>query len=257
MDLRAAAQELRRLHDDPDVLVLVNVWDAASARAVAALPGCRAIASASHAIANSFGYEDGQRIPVDLMIEAVGRIVTAVDLPVTADLEAGYGDPHDTVRRAIDVGVVGANLEDAMAPFDESVRAVQAAVAAGEAAGIPFVLNARTDVYLQPHGRSPQEQLAEAIRRGRAYLDAGAACVFVPGRLAAQTAAALVDGIGVRKVSVLATSGGATPEEFAAAGVARISYGPWPHRAALTALADLGAALFSGAALPSDIKSFG
>lgn len=256
MDLRAAAVELRRLHDDPEVLVLVNVWDAASARAIAALPGCRAIASASHAIANSYGYEDGQHIPVELMIEAVGRIVAAVDLPVSADLEAGYGDPHDTVRRAIDVGVVGANLEDAMAPFDDSVSAVRAAVAAGDAAGIPFVLNARTDVYLQPAGRSPQEQLTEAIRRGRAYLDAGATCVFVPGRHDAHTAAALVDGLGERKVSVLAAAGGASAAEFAAAGVARISYGPWPHRAALTALADLGTALFGGAALPPDIRSF-
>lgn len=257
MDLRSAAVELRRLHDDPEVLALVNVWDVASARVVAALPGCRAIATASHAIANSFGYEDGQHIPVELMIEAVGRISSAVDLPVTADLEAGYGDPRDTVRRAIDVGVVGANLEDAMAPFDESVRAVAAAVAAGEAAGIPFVLNARTDVYLQPEGRSAQQQMDEAIRRGRAYLDAGATCVFVPGRHDAPTASALVDGIGTRKVSVLAAPGGASPAEFAAAGVARISYGPWPYRAALTALADLGTALFGGAELPPGIRNFG
>lgn len=257
MDQRAAAVELRRLHDDADVLVLVNVWDVASARAIAALPGCRAIATASHAIANCFGYEDGQHIPVDIMIEAVGRIAAAVDVPVTADLEAGYGNPGDTVRRAIDVGVVGANLEDAMAPFDDAVRAVQAAVAAGEAGGIPFVLNARTDVYLQPGGRTPSEQLDEAIHRGRAFLDAGASCVFVPGRLDARTAAALVEGIGLRKVSVLAVTGGASPAEFASAGVARISYGPWPHRAALTALADLGTALFSGAALPADIRNFG
>ena len=257
MDQRAAAAELRRLHDAPDVLVLVNVWDAASALAVAAVPGCRALATASHAIANSFGYPDGQHIPLEVMIEAVGRIVAAVELPVTADLEAGYGNPRDTVRRAIDAGAVGANLEDAMAPLDDAVRAVEAAVEAGTSAGIPFVLNARTDVYLQPGGRGPAEQMEEAVRRGRAFLDAGASCVFVPGRHDAQVAAALVDGIGLRKVSVLAAPGGASPAQFAAAGVARISYGPWPHRAALTALADLGAALFGGAELPPDIRNFG
>jgi 2-methylisocitrate lyase-like PEP mutase family enzyme len=257
MDQRAAAEHLRRLHDDPDVLVLVNVWDAASARAIAAVAGCRAIATASHAIANSFGYDDGQHIPVDLMIDAVGRIVAAVALPVTADLEAGYGNPGETIRRALGVGVVGANLEDAMAPLADSVAAVEAAVAAGAAEGIALVLNARTDVYLQPGGRDPDEQLAEAIARGRAFLDAGASCVFVPGRHDAQTAAALVEGIGLRKVSVLAGPASATPAEFAAAGVARISYGPWPHRAALTALADVGTSLFGGAELPADIRSFG
>jgi 2-methylisocitrate lyase-like PEP mutase family enzyme len=257
MDQAARAAELRRLHDDPDVLVLVNVWDAASARAVADLPGCRAIATASHAIANSFGYEDGQNIPLDLMIDAVARIAAAVQLPVSADLEAGYGDPGETIRRAIGAGAVGANLEDAMVPLPQAVAAVEAAVGAADAEGVAFVLNARTDVYLRPGGLDPRQQLDEAVRRGRAFLAAGASCVFVPGRLDAATATALVEGIGLRKVSVLAAPGGASPAEFAAAGVARISYGPWPHRAALTALTELGTALFSGAELPATIRNFG
>ncbi|MEI5582840.1 isocitrate lyase/phosphoenolpyruvate mutase family protein, partial [Agromyces sp. CCNWLW208] len=95
----ASAAELRRLHDDPHLLQVVNVWDVASARAVAALPETRALATASHAIAATFGYPDGERIPVDLMLDMVGRIAAAVDVPVSADLEAGYGDPGETVRR--------------------------------------------------------------------------------------------------------------------------------------------------------------
>ncbi|HEV7811582.1 MAG TPA: isocitrate lyase/phosphoenolpyruvate mutase family protein, partial [Leifsonia sp.] len=110
------ARELWRLHEAPELLQVVNVWDAVSARVVASLPETRAVATASHSIAASHGYEDGERIPLDLMLTAVGRIVDAVDQPVTADLEAGYGDAGETIRRAIGIGVVGANLEDAMRP---------------------------------------------------------------------------------------------------------------------------------------------
>jgi 2-methylisocitrate lyase-like PEP mutase family enzyme len=111
--LQDKAHELQRLHADPELLVLVNVWDAISAQVVADAPGTTALATASHSVAAAHGYPDAEQIPRDLMIEAVGRIAAAVDLPVTADLEAGYGDPGGTIGRAIDVGVVGANLEDA------------------------------------------------------------------------------------------------------------------------------------------------
>ena len=245
------AAELRRLHTDPELLVLVNVWDVASARVVAGLPGCRAVATASHSIAASFGYPDGQVIPVALMIEAVGRIAAAVPLPVTADLEAGYGDVGETVRKAIGVGVVGANIEDEMRPLDEAVAAVRAVVKAGEAEGVPFVLNARTDAYLLGGDRDPAGLLADAIERGRAFLDAGADCVFVPGKLDADTVRQLVDGIGERKVSVLGLPGTPPPRELAELGVARVSFGPWPQRVALTSLADVGAELLGGAGLPS------
>lgn len=248
------AAELRRLHDAPEPLILVNVWDVASARVVAALPGCTALATASHSIAAAHGYEDGEQIPLDLMIDAISRITSAVDLPVSADLEAGYGDVETTVRRAIGAGAVGGNLEDAMLPLDEAVTAVEAAVRAGESEGVPFVLNARTDVFGAPGGRGPDEVVAEAVRRGQAFLDAGAVCVFVPARLDAETAAHLVDGIGLRKVSVIAVPGGATAAEFAAVGVARVSYGPWTQRVALTALADAGAQLLAGGPLPAGVR---
>jgi 2-methylisocitrate lyase-like PEP mutase family enzyme len=127
------AGDLLRLHTDPELLVMVNVWDVASAKVVAALPGCRALATASYSIAASAGYPDGESIPLDEMIGVVGRIVDAVELPVSADLEAGYGDPAQAVRRAIGVGAVGGNLEDQMRPFVEAVKAVEASVAAAQA----------------------------------------------------------------------------------------------------------------------------
>src|ERR1022692_4595688 len=135
MTLPDKAAELLRLHLDPELLVLVNTWDVISATIVAGLPGCRAIATASQSIAASHGYPDGEHIPLDEMITAVGRIAAAVALPVTADLEAGYGDAGTTVRRAIGAGVVGANIEDQMRPLGDAVAAVEAAGRAGGGGG--------------------------------------------------------------------------------------------------------------------------
>ncbi|MDT7726518.1 MAG: hypothetical protein QOI21_3094 [Actinomycetota bacterium] len=111
MNLQAKASTLLDLHTAPELLKVVNVWDVISAKVIAGLDGTTALATASHSIAASYGYEDGEKIPVDLMIEAVGRIAAATDLPVSADLEAGYGNPGETIRKAIGVGIVGANLE--------------------------------------------------------------------------------------------------------------------------------------------------
>jgi len=245
------AQLLKQLHTDPELLVLVNVWDVVTAKTVAAAPGCRAIATASHAIAASFGYPDGEQIPVDTMLDMVGRIAAAVDLPVTADLEAGYGNPGETVRRAIGLGVVGANIEDQMKPLAAAVEAVEAVVRAAGEEGVPFVLNARTDAFALPSDRDRGEIMADAIARGRAFLDAGADCVFVPGRLDAEMIRALVEGIGDRKVSVIAIPGSPSQSELAALGVARISYGPQPQRLALKALAGAAAQILGGGTLPS------
>ena len=139
---------LRELHEAAEILVLANVWDAASARAVAAVDGVRALATASHSIAAAHGYEDGENIPLDLHLAAVERVVAATDLPVSMDFESGYGDPGETTRRALAAGAVGANLEDGMRPLEEAVAAVEAVVAAREAEGTGFVLNARTDAFL-------------------------------------------------------------------------------------------------------------
>ncbi len=248
------AAELLRLHTDPALLVLVNVWDVASATVVASQPGCRAIATASHSIAAAFGYPDGEQIPADAMLDMVGRIAAAVEVPVTADLEAGYGDAAETVRRAIGVGVVGANIEDRMRPLAEAAATVDAVVRAGDAEGLRFVLNARTDAFLIGGDRDPQAVLADAVERGRAFLDAGATCVFVPGVTDASAIGQLVEGIGIRRVSVLAGPGAAPLPVLAELGVARVSYGPWSQRLALTALADAAADLLGGGSLPSRVR---
>jgi 2-methylisocitrate lyase-like PEP mutase family enzyme len=248
------AAELLRLHTDPELLIVVNVWDVISAKVVAGVPGTKALATASHSIAATLGYPDHEAIPRDLMIDMCGRIAAAVDLPVSADLEAGYGDAGETVRRAIGVGVVGANLEDEMRPLPEAVAAVRAAVAGGEAEGVPFVVNARTDAFLSAGDRDPKEVLADAVERGRAFLDEGAACVFVPGRFDEPTVAALVDGIGERRVSVLAVPGSLPTARLAELGVARVSFGPFTQRATLTHLADLAADLYAGAPLPPGVR---
>jgi len=245
---------LQRLHADPELLVLVNVWDVVTAKVVAATPGITALATASHSIASSLGYPDGEVIPRDEMLGMVGRIAAAVDLPVTADLEAGYGDPGETARRAMDLGVVGMNLEDQLKPLPDAVAAVRAVVEAGEAAGIPFVLNARTDAFLRAGDKDPDAVLADAIERGRAYLDAGASTFFAPGKLDEQQVEALVDALGPQKVNLIAVPGSIPLETMQRLGVARVSFGPWSQNVALTALASLTLSALSGRGLPDGTR---
>ncbi len=247
-DLAARGQLLRDLHAADALLTVVNVWDVASARVVAALPGTKALATAGHSIAATFGYPDGQT-PLDVMLDMVGRIAADVDLPVSADLEAGFDDPGETIRRAIGVGVVGANLEDRMQPFDASVAAVRAALAAAEAEGVPFALNARTDAFV----RGADDPVQEAIRRGRAYLEEGATSVFVPGKLDEPTVQALVEGLGRNRLSVIRVPGSLPTSRLQELGVTRVSYGPWTQRVALHALQRLGTSILEeDGSLPED-----
>lgn len=248
------ATELLRLHHAPEILQLANVWDAISAKVVADLPGTKALATASHSIAASYGYQDGEHIPVSTMIEAVGRIAAATELPVTADLERGYGNPGETIRQAVGVGIVGANIEDQMLPLPQAIARMKQAADAGAAEGIDFVLNARTDAFLLAADRDPREVLESAIERGRAYLEVGAACIFVPGLLDEYTVKALVDGIGPGLVSVINVPGSLPPGRLQELGVARISYGPWMQRVALTALADAALALMDNGTLPEGTR---
>ncbi|WP_438353157.1 isocitrate lyase/PEP mutase family protein [Microbacterium sp. CJ88] len=248
------AQTLAALHAAPEILRVVNIWDVVSAQAVAALPETKALATAGHSIASSHGFADGT-IPLDLMLATIERITASTDLPVTTDLDDGYGDPGETVRRAIGVGSVGANIEDRLKPLAESVAVVEAIVAAGQAEGVPFVLNARTDAFVRGGDRPAEDSLADAIERGRAYLAAGANLVFVPGILDADTTRALVEGIGERKVSVIGLPGALTATEYEALGVARISYGPLPQRVALTALQDLAIDLYADGVIPATTRA--
>ncbi|TDX80977.1 2-methylisocitrate lyase-like PEP mutase family enzyme [Rathayibacter sp. PhB151] len=254
MSIEARGRTLVDLHTAPELLSVVNVWDVVSATTIAALPETRALATASHSIAATFGYPDGERIPLDLHLSMIERIVAAVDVPVSADLEAGYGDAGETVRRAIEVGVVGANLEDQAKPLAEALRSVEKAVAAAEEEAVPFALNARTDVFLRAGDRDRGEVLADAIERGRAYLDAGATCFFVPGLLRDAELEALVAALGRQRVSVIGVPGSQSPARLEELGLARVSYGPWTQRVALTALQDAATALYAGGALPEGTR---
>jgi 2-methylisocitrate lyase-like PEP mutase family enzyme len=256
-DAAQRAAELRRLHTDPTILVLVNVWDAASARTVAALPGCRAIATASWAIAAARGLGDGELIGRDAMLDAVRIVAGAVELPVTADLEGGYGatpaDVGETVARAIAAGAVGCNLEDSVAgertlrDAQDAAERVAAARERADTEGVPIVINARTDVFLR--GLDDPEA---AMLRGQAYIRAGADCVFVPGVKDAEVIRGLVERIGA-PVSVLAVPGAPPVRELQELGVARVSFGPGPMGVALAALARTASDLMAGGAPPGEL----
>ena len=245
----ARAERLRMLHAAPELLVLVNVWDAASAKVVGAQPGCRAIATASHSIAAAHGVDDGALEP-DLMLAACERIAAAVpDLPVTADLEAGYGDAYGTVRRALEAGIVGCNLEDRNDPVEEAAARIGAAQRAGSDYGVPLVINARTDVFLTT--RDPSEVADEAVERGLAYLAAGADCFFAIGLADPEIIRRLVEEVG--PVSVFAWPRAPSLTELQDLGVQRASFGPGPMGIAYAALGRDAAKLLEHGAYPPDL----
>lgn len=248
------AHALSELYAASEILRVVNVWDAVSARVVSDLPETKAIATAGHSIAASHGYPDGEKIPVDLMLQATAQIVQACDHPVTADIDGGFGNAGETVRRAIGIGVSGANLEDQLRPLTESVKVMSAAIRAGEEEGVPFVLNARTDAFVRGGDRDLETNISDAIERGRAYLDAGATCVFVPGVLNAEVTQRLVEGIGEGKISVIGLPGALSAAEYEALGVARISYGPMTQNVALTSLKNLAVDLYASGVIPADTE---
>jgi 2-methylisocitrate lyase-like PEP mutase family enzyme len=250
------ATELLRLHRDPELLTVVNVWDVISTKVVSDVPGTVALATASHSIAASRGYPDGERIPVDEMIEEVRRIVAATSLPVSADLEGGYGDAAETIRKAIGVGVVGANIEDQLKPLSEAAAQVEAVMAAATAAGVPdFVLNARTDAFVLGGHRERDEVLADAVERGKAYLEAGAPVVFVPGPLDEAAITQMVSELGPQRLTTIALPGTPSLSRQRGLGVARVSFGPMSQRVALTALAKLVETVHQGGGVPEDMRA--
>jgi len=235
------AIQFRQLHRGPGVLILPNAWDVASAR-IFEEAGFPAIATTSAGIAFSLGHPDGQRIPREEMMARIGRIARAVHVPVTADVESGYGSsPEDaakTTRELIRAGVVGMNLEDGSSNPDQPLIDLQLAVekikAARQAAmqmRAQVVVNARTDVYLLPGG-NPDADYSEALRRLLAFRDAGADCVFAPGLKDAETIERLVKAVEC-PLNILAVPGTPSTPELEKLGVARVSLGSGPMRATL------------------------
>jgi len=221
------------------MLVLPNAWDAGSAR-IFIEAGFQALATTSAGIAFSLGLPDGERISRDEMLAAVARITRRIDVPITADMEAGYGlTPQavaETARHVIDAGAVGMNLEDRLEgkhliDFPLAVERVGAARAAADAAGVPLVLNARTDAFEAAELR-PEQRLEEAVRRGNAFRKAGANSVFVPFVGDRDTIEQLVQLIRA-PLNVLGTPNAPTLRELAALGVRRVTFGSAPMRATL------------------------
>ncbi|HEV2348271.1 MAG TPA: isocitrate lyase/phosphoenolpyruvate mutase family protein [Terriglobia bacterium] len=240
-NLKKKALDFAALHRGPRVLILANAWDAASAR-IFEVAGCPAIATTSAGVAFSLGRRDGEQLSREEMLEVVQRIAGAVSIPVSADMEAGYGDTPEavaaTVRAVLGAGAVGMNLEDS-APTERTVlvdvslqvEKIKAVREAAASAGVAFVLNVRTDVFLRAVGE-PASRLDHALRRANAYRQAGADCLFVPGVVDRETIGRLVREIQ-GPLNILAMAGTPPAAELEKLGVARISVGSGPMRATM------------------------
>jgi len=235
------AERFRGLHQGSKLLVLANVWDVATARLVEEA-GFRAVATSSAAIANSLGYPDGQQISRAEMLRVVERIANHVELPVSADLEAGYGNSDEAVAELVPAmiaaGAVGLNFEDGtrdapnpLFPVERQVERIKRLRAAADAAGVPVVINARTDVYLAEVDE-PVTRFEHAVKRANAYRQAGADCLFVPGVRDRETIRQLVKSVE-GPLNILAGPGTPPLEDLHRLGVARVSFGSWPFRAAM------------------------
>jgi 2-methylisocitrate lyase-like PEP mutase family enzyme len=238
------AVDFRLRHRGTGVLVLPNAWDVASAR-IFEEAGFPAIATTSAGIAFSLGYPDGQRISREEMIARIGRIARGVKVPVTADVEWGYGSTAEEIARTthevIEAGAVGMNLEDTsgnsdqpLLPLDRALEKIKAVRETAAAMRVPVVVNARTDVYLL-EGGDPDANYAEALGRLVAFRDAGADCVFAPGLKDAATIGSLVKDVAC-PLNILAVPGTPSIAELQMLGVARVSVGSGFMRATLGAL---------------------
>lgn len=246
------AELFHSLHRRGEPLVLFNAWDAGSARAVAEA-GAAAIATGSWSVAAANGFDDGESLPLSFALENLRRIVAAVGsperaLPVTIDLESGYAEGAAgvgrTVAAALEAGAIGCNLEDSF-PADGSLRGMAEAAArlaaardAARAAGIECFINARTDVFFQkPAGAHDAAMVDDALERARAYADAGASGLFVPGLADEALIGRLVEGSPL-PVNIMVMPGVPSRARLAELGVARISHGPGPFRGAMQWLTD-------------------
>jgi 2-methylisocitrate lyase-like PEP mutase family enzyme len=251
MDMREQgqkAEQLRKLHQGPKILVFPNAWDVASARVLEDL-GYPAIATSSAAVAFCLGYPDGQVITRDEMLDMVGRIARAVRVPVTADMEAGYGttvqDMAETAKALVNAGAVGLNLEDVTGDREDSqveislqVQKIRTIREVSASMGVSLVINARTDVYLMPIGPE-STRFERTVERLRAYRQAGADCLFVPGLVDRNTIEKLVKAVAA-PINILVTAGCPELRELEKMGVARASVGSGVMRATLALVRRIG-----------------
>jgi 2-methylisocitrate lyase-like PEP mutase family enzyme len=240
------ARYFHSLHVRGQPLVLFNIWDAGSARVVEGA-GARALATGSWSVANANGYEDGERVPLDFAIENLARIVRATHLPVTIDLESGYGRTADavgrTIERSIDAGAIGCNIEDSdqatgsLRGIADQVARIEHARKAAEARQLPYFINVRTDVFFvqaKPH-TSDGERIASVLERARAYAAAGADGLFVPGLVNATLIGQVAEASPL-PVNIMVSDQTPSLRELASLGVARVSHGPRPYLLAMKEL---------------------
>lgn len=228
------AERLRALHHGDKILVLPNIWDAGGARMMEWL-GYPAVATASASVAYSLGYNDRQTITLDAMIDAVEKVASAVQVPVTADLEWGYAEQPaevaENMRRVLHAGAVGINLEDSIRegetlfPAEFQCERIRAVREMAQQEGVPLVINARTDVFWPRVPGSPEKKLEEAIRRAKLYLEAGGDC-FYPILLGDLETLTTIYGAIQAPINVIALMAQASLKELEAAGIARVSLGP-------------------------------
>ena len=236
-------ETFRALHVPGDPVILYNIWDVGSAHAVVKA-GAKALATGSHPVADAHGWPDGQQVPIDFALANATRIVEAVELPVTVDFEGAYSvDPAKAAANAARLaatGAVGCNFEDqviggeGLHPLKEQVKRIEAIrLAVGEA----FFINARTDLYLKTQNYD-SALVDQAIDRGRAFADAGASGFFVPRLSDPRQIERIVREVPL-PLNVIAFPGAPEKVVWASAGVARISHGPFPHRALMAALEEM------------------
>jgi 2-methylisocitrate lyase-like PEP mutase family enzyme len=248
------ANQFASLHQKGDPLVLFNIWDAGSAKAVAEA-GAKAIATGSWSVAAAHGYADGEKLPPDFAIENIRRIVEIVDLPVTLDFEGGYAESPDELKIniscVIEAGAVGINFEDQIVggeglySIENQVVRIRAIREAADETGVPLFINARTDVFLKAlPAVETEEQLNQVIERAAAYAEAGASGLFAPGLRNADKIRRLCESSPL-PVNIFVIQGVPSNAEMAALGVARISYGPGPYRKMIEWLRSEAALAFS------------
>lgn len=248
------AEQFRALHTPGKPLILFNIWDVGSAKAVAAA-GSKALATGSWSVANANGFRDGEHVALSLAIDNLRRIVGATELPVSIDLESGYGDTQEavaeTIALAIDAGAVGCNLEDSY-PADGSLRhtadqceRLRRARKSADAANVGFFINARTDVFFQQDAieRDKELMLAEAFARAHAYAEAGADGIFTPGLADLNLISQLAKASSL-PLNIMVDDRTPPLRALADQGVARVSYGPRPYLMAMKAVEDAARTAF-------------
>jgi 2-methylisocitrate lyase-like PEP mutase family enzyme len=251
---REKADIFRDLHVKGNPLILFNVWDAGSAKAIEEA-GAKAIATGSWSVAAANGFGDGEKLPLDFALANLERIVANVNAPVTIDFEGGYtrdnAELKENIQKVIAAGAIGINFEDRIIggkelyTIEEQCTRIDAIRTASEQAAIPLFINARTDVFLQTYpAKHDEAQLDESIRRAAAYASAGASGLFAPGLRDTEFIQKLCE-LSPLPVNIMVLPDTPSTVELAKLGVARISYGPAPYRQVMEALKEAGRKAFS------------